>query len=205
MRIAIDIDGTLNTVYYDTLNYYKEFIREFDSSSGIILSEYEFKNRFRFDKDDYESFMRIYFPKIVKESKLLPYVKETIHELHNHHELICITSRDAEFNRPYQPYTGKQMVVDTLGWFVQNDLPFNMSNTYFSVKNKGEKCRELNVDIMIDDNPSHIKECIDNQVTCYFPIYPFNRYYTVFTNKYIHPMYSGWIDLLKFANKNLYQ
>lgn len=196
MRIGVDIDCTMNQFLYEYIFYCKKICKLYNHEYMLDLSKYSIKDQFQFSDSLYEIFMKTYFPITVNTSKLAPACKDVLSILSNYEsiELFCITSRDADYNSGSNCYKGQTMKNDTFKWFNKNSLPFNEYNTYFSVKDKGKKCKELSIDIMIEDNPSHIQECIDNGIECYFPIYEYNKYF-INTN-IAKPMYNGWIDIL---------
>ena len=195
MKIGVDIDCTMNQFFYEYIICGKAFCREFNHEYTLDLSKYKIKDQFQLSNSLYNIFMDRYFPLLVKSSKLMPGCGTALRYLNNieNIELYCVTSRDETYNRKNHLYKGGQMKYDTLQWFKDNNLPFNEFNTYFSINNKGEFCRDFKIDILIDDNPTHIQECIDVGVRCYFPIYQYNSQFIGKENTI--PLYSGWIDI----------
>ncbi len=197
MKIAVDIDCTMNQFLFEYIYHCKKLCDIYNHKYTLNLSAYYIKDQFQLTDRIYDVFMKNYFPVSVRNSNLMPGCKKVLQELSicDNIQLFCMTSRDAEYNKGYNCYTGKQMKKDTLEWFKTNQLPFDETNTYFSIKNKGAKCKELGIDILIDDNPKHIQECIDNGIICYFPIYEYNKHFIGYKN--VIPLYNGWIDVLK--------
>lgn len=192
MKIGIDIDATMNTAYFDNILYAQMFCKDNNISYTFDDTKPSVKDQFQLTNVAYGQFMTRYFPLIVQDSRPLSYCKETIDTiLKCGHEVYCITSRDSFYDNPSHLYTGEEMMHDTLTWFQRYNLPFDSSNTFFSVSNKGEFCKRNNVDILIDDNPKHIRECIENEITCLFPLYKYNCEFINISN-YAVALIGGW-------------
>lgn len=188
MRIGIDIDGTMNQVFNDGYEDCKMLCEIYHHKYTFDPTKIKIKDQFQLTDFLYNLYMKIYFPETVKYSSLLPYCRESIHAfIKSGCEILCITSRDEYFNSITCSYSGKQMKRDTLKWFKENDLPFDKNNTYFSITNKGEFCKNNDIHLMIDDDPKHIQSCIDNEINCGFPIYEYNKH-VAGISKYAKPI-----------------
>lgn len=160
MKIAIDIDRTINNAYmYDILNGIS-FMREKGKYEGMDLSKHYPKDIFNMSNTVYIEFMDTYFPKIVRSCPLKEHACEIITKLHTQHEIIIMTARDEHYSK--RKYRGEYMKKDTLRWLSRKKIPYD--NIKFSAFNKYKACRELGCDLLIDDSPTHIIECADNGI-----------------------------------------
>ena len=160
MRIAIDIDRTINNSYiHDILNGIS-FMREKGNYKGMWLHHHYPKDIFDMNEDEYTEFMDIYFPQIVQFCPLKDYACEVITKLHDQHEIVIMTARDEHYSK--RRYRGEAMKKDTLRWLARKKIPYDTIK--FSAFNKYKACKELGCDILIDDSPKHIKECADNGI-----------------------------------------
>ncbi len=79
-----------------------------------------------------------------------------IGELASNNDIVIITSR---------PYTWKSKTTDWLKTKIGNVfLSIHFTNSKESKKTKGQLCKELGVDWLIDDNPEHCQSAIDEEV-----------------------------------------
>ena len=158
MRIAIDIDRTINNSYiHDILNGIN-FMREKGNYKGMWLQHHYPKDIFDMNEDEYTEFMDIYFPHIVRSCPLKDYACEVITKLHKQHDIVIMTARDEHYSK--RRYRGDYMKKDTLHWLALKKIPYDTIK--FSAFNKYKACKELGCDILIDDSPTHIIECADN-------------------------------------------
>ena len=158
MRIAIDIDRTINNSYiHDILNGIR-FMREKGNYKGMWLHHYYPKDIFDMNENEYNEFMDIYFPQIVRFCPLKDYACEVITKLHKQHDIVIMTARDEHYSK--RRYRGEEMKKDTLRWLSRKKIPYDTIK--FSAFNKYKACKELGCDILIDDSPTHIIECADN-------------------------------------------
>lgn len=158
MRIAIDIDRTINNSYiHDILNGIS-FMREKGNYKGMWLHHHYPKDIFDMNEDEYNEFMDIYFPQIVQFCPIKDYACEVITKLHKQHDIVIMTARDEHYSK--RRYRGEYMKKDTLRWLAHKKIPYDTIK--FSAFNKYKACKELGCDILIDDSPTHIIECADN-------------------------------------------
>ncbi len=102
---------------------------------------------------------------------LQPYSKKEEFDLlsklieNNEHSFYFITSRFET--------KGKSVEEQSQIWikkYLKKDV-----NVFVSV-NKGELCKELNIEIAIDDSPQHIIDLIDNGINTYIMDWAYNRH-----------------------------
>lgn len=194
MRIAIDIDSTMNQAYHYDYIHGMEICKEFNHPFVYKGYKCSVKEQFQMGDKLYNEYMRRYFPWNVRENKLLPICSETIRMYQMYHEIFIMTARDPEYDTPVQPYKGPQMVKDTYEWLKKNNILVPKENILFGVKEKGVRCKELGIDVLIDDDPKNILNAIENGINVCMMVYPYNQH-LIGTSPYIYPLEYGWVSL----------
>lgn len=131
MRIGVDFDNTIvNT---------KETVRKFLDMHGIT----QFKT-----EEEKTCFYMKYIENIGPAITVKEDAVEVLNCLKEKHELYLITNRNNFYNPNYIEITKKHII--------DNNIPID--NLYFNVYEKGKLCKELNIDVFIDDD---INNCLD--------------------------------------------
>lgn len=161
MKIGLDIDGiildferTMRTYaeLYDLLILRKDGIK--DSSQFDYLKRYDWTDE---EKQKFIDNYLIYAT--INSTPLIPLVKEML-------EIFSIEGYQFEFitARGLLKKETKEAVVQV---FQKNNLP--IENIHWGVKDKVTKCKELGIDLMIEDNPNQCKLLKENKIkTIYF-------------------------------------
>ena len=200
MKIGIDIDATMNNAYYAELEYCKILCDIYKHKYIFDPTKAKLKDQFQLTDFLNNLFMKIYFPQIVKYASLLPGFTDALNDLiSDGHEVVCITSRRSEYKSLKTSYNGVKMMRDTFSWFKQNKLPFNRDNVYFSIGNKGAFCKVIGVDVLIDDHPNQISSCIEHGITCFYPVYQYNKLMCD-GNDFAKP-FNSWNEFSEIFNK----
>lgn len=190
MRIAIDIDGTINQAHYYDILHGREFMEENNIFHGFDGTKQYPKDMYHMDQETYVAYMDKWFPWNVRECPLALNARETITDLHNDFTIIIMTARD-EY-REEGAYTGQMMKRDTIEYFIKNGIPYD--EIYFSCKDKYEACKKYNCDLLIDDSPKHIQECADNGIPVIIASHFYNSQYQGYPNTIVG---NNWIDIKK--------
>ena len=148
MKIGIDLDG----VVFNTerkIMFYADQWSYFDLKRPKLRNdELEPEKCYEWTNDEVDYFYDTYFDKATQESSLMPGAKETLERLKKEgHEIYVITYR-GEYR--------KQEITDAEVLLGQIDVDFD--GKHWCVFNKMEKCKELGIDVYIDDNPSKIEQ-----------------------------------------------
>jgi uncharacterized HAD superfamily protein len=161
MRIGLDIDGIVldfertmraYAELYDLLILRKNGVKD--------LSQFDYLKRYDWTDEEKRNFINNYLVyATINSTPLIPLAKEMIDlfELEGY-EFLFITARGL------LKAETKEAVLQV---FKRNKIPTD--NIYWGVEDKVSKCKELGIDIMIEDNPSTCKQLIDNKIkTLYF-------------------------------------
>lgn len=161
MKIGLDIDGiildferTMRTYaeLYDLLILRKKGVKD--------SSQFDYLKRYDWTDDEKKNFINNYLVyATINSTPLIPLVKEMIDLFQlEGYEFLFITARGLLKKET------KEAVIQV---FKRNNIPTD--NIYWGVEDKVSKCKELGIDIMIEDNPSTCKLLIENKIrTLYF-------------------------------------
>ena len=161
MKIGLDIDGvildferTMRTYaeLYDLLILKKDGVKD--------SSQFDYLKRYDWTQEEKKNFIDNYLVyATINRTPLIPLAKEMLELFQlEGYEFIFITSRGALKKET------KEAVIQV---FQKNGIPFD--NIYWGIIDKVTKCRELEIDLMIEDNPSICKSLVVNKIkTLYF-------------------------------------
>jgi len=161
MKIGLDIDGiildferTMRTYaeLYDLLILRKDGIKD--------SSQFDYLKRYDWTDEEKQKFIENYLIyATINSTPLIPLVKEML-------EIFSIEGYKFEFitARGLLKKETKEAVIQV---FQKNNLP--IENIHWGVKDKVSKCKELGIDLMIEDNPNQCKLLKENKLkTIYF-------------------------------------
>ena len=188
MRIGVDIDGTINQGYCYDIIHGRKFMEEHNKFRGFDSTKQYPKDMYYMDQDTYIQFMDEWFPWKVRNCPLEIGAKEALDALYDDFDIVIITARDE--HRHEGKYTGEMMKKDTIDYFKKMGIKYN--EIHFSCKDKHIACKQYGCDMLIDDSPKHIKECIDNEIPVIVASHVYNRQF------FGHPytMYGvNWFDI----------
>ena len=191
MRIGIDIDNVISNFNEELLKEYIKHDKEL-RNTGIINENADYIRRGMFDwtKDEEISFYRENIERIAKNLKLKDGAKEYIDKLiEDGHIIYIITGRDnGDYSDPYNM---------TKEWLDDNSIKYNkliFTNAYKNDKyGKAEKCKENNIDIMIDDTVSICRDLIENNITTLLMNTPYNGHADM-------PRVYNWKEIYEFIS-----
>lgn len=125
MRIGIDFDDTI----VETKEKVREYLKRYNTKEFETIEEKQL-------------FYQKHIDNMTRELNLKPNVKEVLNKLKNH-ELYLITARSN--------YYSDNVETLVLDYIKTNDLPFK--EVYFQCykESKADKCKELGIDLFIDD------------------------------------------------------
>jgi 5'(3')-deoxyribonucleotidase len=187
MMIALDMDEVIAELLKATNSYYNN---KHDTNFKLSdFDNYDWWNVWRISKEKaVEEFYSFMESPQSKEIKPVEGAIDAIKKLRGHHDLVIITSRQEEFKD------------NTLEW-VKMYIPGLEDNIYFTntlskiytPTKKSDIALELGVDILIDDQPKYIHDCVEKGIKGLLYDAPWNQ--TVLPNKNIIRVYS-WDDVL---------
>ena len=164
MRIAIDIDGTLN----EPADKYELPMCE----AWLAMNNIEYKKRdynalhareaFGLSKELGKAWMDYFFPINVRSSPVREGVVLSFRILKRlGHEILIVTRRDPDY---HGLYNGQEMIDDTRRWFEKNGIVYD--DIHFGCVDKAKICEEIGADIMIDDEMINIIPLAKAQIPC---------------------------------------
>lgn len=177
MNIGIDIDNVIsnfNEVLLEEFLIHDKEIR----NSGIINENADYITRGMFDwsQKEVDEFYKNNIERIAKKLTTIDGAKDIIDKLkRDGHKIFIITGRDnGEYSDPYDM---------TKEWLKKFDIYYDkliLTNSYKNDEHcKTAKCKEFNIDIMIDDSAHICKDCIENNITTLLMDTPYNKKETI--------------------------
>lgn len=161
MKIGLDIDGIVldfertmraYAELYDLLILRKDGVKD--------SSQFDYLKRYDWTDEEKKTFIDNYLVyATINSTSLIPLVKEMLELFQlEGYEFLFITARGLLKKET------KEAVIQV---FQKNNIPSD--NIYWGIKDKASKCKELGIDLMIEDNPSTCKLLSDNKIkTLYF-------------------------------------
>lgn len=154
MKIGIDIDGVIldserNLKFY--ADYWSYFKLNKDRKRDDDVSQ---ENCFDWNESEIDYFYSHYFDDITKHSNLMVGAKEILLKLKEEgHELYIITLR-GYYRKIERIYAEKKL----------KQLGINFDGVYWSIKDKIGKCKQLGVQVMVDDSPSNVEQFANENI-----------------------------------------
>ncbi len=158
MNIGIDLDGVL----FDTENWFRTYATFYNAEhfkcKEVDREELYFQKRYLWSKEQESEFYEDCYRQIEREAPLMPYAKMVIDKLKNQgHKLYIITRRGHSFSDEI-PITETR--------FKEEGLVFD--GYYFGTENKAEICKNLKIDLMIDDLYENIESVSLAGIKCLY-------------------------------------
>lgn len=169
MKIGIDIDNVLANFNEVLLNDYLEHDKTLNNA-GIIHKDEYIRKMFDWDvfyeqeyyKNNIERLASLFTP-IKDSSKYVNKLKE------DGNEIYIISGRDnGEYSDPYNM---------TINWLRKYNMPYDiliLTNAY-KHQEKADICKDLGIDIMIDDSINVCTKCSENNIECILFETPYNK------------------------------
>lgn len=153
MKIGIDVDGVLTDMYSYQVNKGSKYFWE---KYKIGLSDpkgYEISDIFAVNKTKDNEFWLDHIYDYGVNSKPRDYAKEIIDKLHEEGNYILIMTARGGDNENTLPQEETQEMVKS--WLIANNIYYD--EIVFSVEDKVNTCRELKLDVMIEDKPRNVE------------------------------------------------
>ena len=183
MNIGIDLDG----VVYDTENDYRTRAKIYDIEHNNGLGEVKkeesrIQQMFDWSKEMTDEFLQGCYEDIQSNAPLkfgAKYVIEKLREMG--HKLYVITSRGS---------LSQKEIDITKKRFEEDGLVFD--GCYFNCKTKEGFCKDLNIDVMIDDYYNNIDDICKEKIRCLYFREIVLKFYN--GNRYVHEV-RNWGDI----------
>ena len=154
MKIGIDIDG----VILDSergIRFYADYWSYFTLNKDRIKNDEVMQEKcFNWNDDETNYFFDNFFHDITINSNIMVGAKEILAKLKDEgHQLYIITLRG---------YYREQEKIDAEEKLKELGIEFD--EVCWSAKNKVEKCREIGIDVMIDDTPDNVEQFANEKI-----------------------------------------
>ena len=155
MKIGIDIDGVILDSERN-LKFYAEYWSQFTLNKHRLRDDdVTQENCFDWTEEETDYFYSHYFDELTRKSNLVVGVKEILTKLKQEgHQLYIVTLRG---------YYRKQEQLDAQEKLQELGIEFDQ--ICWSVKDKIGKCKELGIELMIDDNPDNVEQFADENIS----------------------------------------
>lgn len=163
MNIGIDIDG----VIFDSERLFRIHSEEYSKSihkPKIKDDEIKAQERYGWTNDETKHFIETYFGKIQAETSIMEGAKEAIDALREKHTIYIISARGYRFEDEID-YTHQYL----------NKFEVHYDHIVFKQESKVDACRNLDIDVMIDDNYHVLNELHDHKIKCIYLRDPQNK------------------------------
>lgn len=190
MIIAVDLDDVLAdslTSFIEFYNRYYDKDLKYEDFTAYTLNEIkgiprEQENKILEHFDESEYFDNI---KPMKDAI------KVIEKLNKKHEIIIVTSRTKDKEQKTKNWVNK---------FLKGikKICFIRKNYQEKPKTKAEICKEINADVLIEDNLSYAKNCAENGIKVLLFDYPWNQ------AENLNPLITrvkSWKEILKILEK----
>lgn len=169
MKIGIDIDGVLTDEHRYIIDYGTNYFTKNNIQYKLHNDIYDSKEIFEVTEEQYNEFWKENLLKYSEKILIRPFASEVINKLKkNNNRIYIITSRSFT---TYENEYKEQMQLIVKQWLHKNNIIYD--DIIFSSK-KLEVCKELNIDLMIEDNPNNIQS-----ISKYIPVlcydHPYNK------------------------------
>lgn len=158
MRIGIDIDGVILD-FERQMNVYAELynLLVLEKNGVINKNKFSYLDKYDWTLEERQRFTDEYLIKGTLNCGLVPGVKESLEILSKENDIYAITARGL-INKETKKYVAKRLMA----------LDIKFDNIHFEVKDKLEKCKSLNIELMIEDNPKICEVLSKNGIKCLY-------------------------------------
>ena len=195
MNIGIDIDGVLLDLERFAIDYGTKFCIEENLNLKINIQEYWEKLKFNWTEEQENKFWNKYIIKYFKQYPPREFASEIIKKLKKEGNKIYIITARNEEGLPPEEY-GKSQEI-TKAWLNENNIEYDKL-IFAPDSEKLEQCLKNNVEIMIEDSPTNIKNISEK-----IPVIKYNCGYNEnILGKNIITTYS-WYQIYDIINKKM--
>ena len=195
MNIGIDIDGVLLDLERFAIDYGTKFCIEENLDIKINIQEYWEGLKFNWTEEQENKFWNKYIIKYFKQYPPREFASEIIKKLKKEGNKIYIITARNEEGLPPEEY-GKSQEI-TKAWLNENNIEYDKL-IFTPDSEKLEQCLKNNVEIMIEDSPTNIKNISEK-----IPVIKYNCSYNEnILGKNIITTYS-WYQIYDIINKKM--
>ena len=180
MKIGLDIDGVILDFERTMRSYAELYDLLILRKKGVIApQEFNYLKRYNWTDEEKKSFVEQYLVyATINSTPLIPLSKEMLELFQLEGFEYCFITARGLLKKETQEAVSQ----------VFQKKHISTDNIYWGVKDKVLKCKELGIDIMIEDNPTTCKQLVNNHIkTLYFrdkgnEIIPNNEFLTEVSN-----------------------
>lgn len=195
MNIGIDIDGVLLDLERFAIDYGTKFCIEENLDIKINIQEYWEGLKFNWTEEQENKFWNKYIIKYFKQYQPREFASEIIKKLKKEGNKIYIITARNEEGLPQEEYGKSQEITKT--WLNENNIEYDKL-IFTPDSEKLEQCLKNNVEIMIEDSPTNIKNISEK-----IPVIKYNCSYNEnILGKNIITTYS-WYQIYDIINKKM--
>jgi len=167
MKIAIDLDDVLALSLIDFIDFYNEKFEKkitLEDFTGFSLNEsigmpIEKERKLLEEYDASHHYDKI---------KPMEGAKEAIKELSENHELVIVTSRPQKREEQTRKWLENYIEGIKEVFFIRQEYGGES-------KTKGEVCKEIGAELLIEDNLDYAESCVDEGIRVLLFDYPYNQ------------------------------
>lgn len=188
INIGIDIDGVINDLSQFHIACGTKFCYEQSLCPHICATEMDSMDIFKWTKEVDNQFWQEYYIELISSKNFIrPYVAEIIENLHkNKHKIYIISARD---DNDLPVHISKSMYQLTTKYLELNHIYYD---DLILNSDKWKCISELNIDVMIEDNPTFFTENMPSLCNLLCFDTPYNK---SINSQNIVRVYS-WFDIL---------
>ena len=195
MNIGIDIDGVLLDLERFAIDYGTKFCIEENLDIKINIQGYWEGLKFNWTEEQENKFWNKYIIKYFKQYQPREFASEIIKKLKKEGNKIYIITARNEEGLPQEEYGKSQEITKT--WLNENNIEYDKL-IFTPDSEKLEQCLKNNVEIMIEDSPTNIKNISEK-----IPVIKYNCSYNEnILGKNIITTYS-WYQIYDIINKKM--
>lgn len=170
MKIGIDLDEVLADFMPQLLKYYNgKYKTNFTRKQ---IKEYNFWNLWRCTKEQViEEVYHFFKSPYANEIQPVRGARETVLKLNKNNELFVITSRADDFAEETFRWINKYFSRVFSEIYITNQW----NNSYKKTKKKSDICKELGIELIIEDGPEHASDCASSGLNVLLFDCPWNK------------------------------
>ena len=156
MNIGVDFDGVL----FDTETMFRAISQIENVKLGRKIVDFEqlmLQKRYDWSKEEIDGFIKKYMFKIHEKSCVMPLAKEVLSVLAKKHKIFGITSRGL-LNEEEIKRTNERLALEGI----------KFDKVFYCSSNKVALCKELKIDIMIEDSHDNVLKIAEEGIKCFY-------------------------------------
>ena len=189
-KIGLDVDDCIcNTLEMDFAYAYYKYKGKIKNIDEIEPNHYDVTRLFNIE--DGEAFYKEEKTFLLKNVDMYPkvFVKEVLKKLKEKgFEIYIISARKAMF------WDGDSK-TPLKKWLEKFEIPYD--EVFVEIDNKNEVCKNLNIGIMIEDNPGHVQKINNEGIETILIRSEYNKNYSHSLNKFAQ----SWIEVYKILGE----